>query len=645
MVCGCGTEEEYDEKDGVKVALKQYEDRRTTDVLFLIGIIVMWVVMTIVGAISFAEGNPNRLIGPISSEGLICGLDPAVVNQENLYYVTRYGMGQCVDDCPTVDENTASVLYDDYICLPWVDTFYASSLSPAADFSNYVTSSCMTNSVYDATLGCSCNIKRASKPVFDRCVYTTPGTSTPNENPTSSDYLKMFAADIITARNVVFGFGFCIALVSSFLFSYLMSINWIAWAMTWSCILSVLICGIAVVSYGRSLQVSWEEEDPQEHTESQINLLITFNYFMMALALAYFVVMVFFRNAINMAIKCVSMASKAVDEMPLMVFMPILQIAGLLLFMVPFVYYALYIASDGYYTFTTQSVSFGGTSTDVVIGREWHADHDDHVGMKLWYLFFCLLWTMNFISNFGSLVISHAVATWYFTKPEDRVEAISSYTVLTSYKLVSRFHLGTVAFGSLCIALIQFARAIAMYLERNLSEEFRSQTWVKIVFCCINCCLCCLECIMKFISKNAYIQTAIRGTPFCESAGASFRLIANNMMRIGAILVTSDLALFVGKVFVTVLASSLSYIYISDYFTKDLYDPVGPTVMVAILSWMTATMFMEVLHMSIDTIFHCFIADETSNGGVPAFAGDDVKAFVDTHGKMEEKVTLNPAAE
>lgn len=68
MVCGCGTEEEYDEKDGVKVALKQYEDRRTTDVLFLIGIIVMWVVMTIVGAISFAEGNPNRLIGPISSE-------------------------------------------------------------------------------------------------------------------------------------------------------------------------------------------------------------------------------------------------------------------------------------------------------------------------------------------------------------------------------------------------------------------------------------------------------------------------------------------------------------------------------------------------------------------------------------------------
>lgn len=643
MVCGCGDEQDFDEKDGVKVALKSYEDRRTTDILFLLAIIAMWVIMTIVGALSFADGNPNRLIGPVSSEGLICGLDPSVSSQKNLYYVTRYGMGQCVADCPTVDEAVTSTTQADYICLPWVDQFVATSSQGATDFASYITNNCMVAGSYDATLGCSCNIKRASKAVFSRCVYTTAGTTTPNENPTSSDYLKMWAADIITARNVVFGFGFCIALLSSFLFTYLMSITWIAWGLTWACVLSVLVCGIAIVSYGRTVQQTWMDEDPREHTDTQITLLVTFNYFMMVLAVVYFFLMVFFRNAINMAIKCVSMASKAVDEMPLMVFMPILQIAGLILFMIPFVYYALYIASDGYYTFVTSSVTFGATTTDVVIGRTWNADHNDRVGLKLWYLFFCLLWTMNFISNFGSLVISHSVATWYFTKPEDRVEAISSWTVWSSYKLVSRFHLGTLAFGSLTIALIQLARAIAMYLERNLSEEFRGQTWVKIIFCCINCCLCCLECIMKFISKNAYIQTAIRGTPFCLSAGNSFRLIANNIMRIGAILMTSELALFVGKIFVTVLASTLSYIYISDYFTKDLYDPVGPTVMVMILSWMTATMFMDVLHMSIDTIFHCFIADESSNGGVAVFAGDDVKGFVDTHGKMEEN-TANPAA-
>ena len=142
---------------------------------------------------------------------------------------------------------------------------------------------------------------------------------------------------------------------------------------------------------------------------------------------------------------------------------------------------------------------------------------------------------------------------------------------------------------------------------------------------------------MKFVSRNAYIQTAIRGTSFCTSAVASFRLIANNIMRIGAILVCSDFALFIGKVFVTTMATCLSYIYIADYFTKDLYDVVGPTVMVLIISWMTATMFFDVLATSIDTIFHCFIADESSNNGVAVFAADDVKGFVDTHGKLEHK--------
>ena len=46
-------------------SLKPYEKRRTTDFLFLLGIIAMWVVMTIVGAISIPNGNPYRLVSPM----------------------------------------------------------------------------------------------------------------------------------------------------------------------------------------------------------------------------------------------------------------------------------------------------------------------------------------------------------------------------------------------------------------------------------------------------------------------------------------------------------------------------------------------------------------------------------------------------
>ena len=65
MVCGLC---ESGEEDMNPSALKPYEKRRTTDVLFLLAIIAMWVVMTIVGAISIPNGNPYRLISHVDDK-------------------------------------------------------------------------------------------------------------------------------------------------------------------------------------------------------------------------------------------------------------------------------------------------------------------------------------------------------------------------------------------------------------------------------------------------------------------------------------------------------------------------------------------------------------------------------------------------
>jgi hypothetical protein len=49
---------------------------------------------------------------------------------------------------------------------------------------------------------------------------------------------------------------------------------------------------------------------------------------------------------------------------------------------------------------------------------------------ELWFLFFCYLWTTEFICSMGSLVIAISVANWYFTKPGDR-------TTLNGFKYLS----------------------------------------------------------------------------------------------------------------------------------------------------------------------------------------------------------------
>ena len=649
MVCGVCENEEEDPSN--PCALKPRDKRRTTDCLFTVLIIVMWVAMTIVGAISIPEGNPALLVSPVNDVGSVCGVDPSVINSKYMYYVWPTGLGVCVEECPTETASYTSTSQDDFYCLSWLDELIASqpTSTQASTFSTYITGSCQDSSgSYDSSLLCSCNIKRASKALFNRCAYlnSDSSASTDDGNPTNSDYMKMWMADIITARSAIFGFGFGVAIIFSFLFTYLMSVGCIAYFIVWGCIIAILVIAVAMLSFAQTTLAMWKSEDPEVHTTNQKRALQIFVWCLFAIAVCWFLLMLWMCKAINIAIKCVIMGSKALDEMPMLVFTPVLQLTGFILFMIPMIYYCLYIASDGYFSGFTATV-YNPVSTqneEVQVGRKWHADHDDHVGAKLWFMFFCLLWTMNFIANFGSLVISHAVATWYFTVPEKRVEAISNTTIWDSYKLVLRFHVGTVALGSLLIALVQLARAVALYIQHNTSEKFRSQLWVKIVFCCINCCLACLECCMKFISKHAYIQTAIHGTPFCASGKNVFALIARNILRIGAIVFTAELCLLIGKLFVTSLATAFAYFFISTMYTSTLYDVVAPTVVAAIVSWMTASMFMDVLHMAVDTVLHCFIADEEHNHGVAVYASDDMKGFVDDNGKMEAPIEAEPEA-
>ena len=58
------------------------------------------------------------------------------------------------------------------------------------------------------------------------------------------------------------------------------------------------------------------------------------------------------------------------------------------------------------------------------------------------YLFFCFLWTMNFIAGIGTLVIAVSVARWYFTTPDERAKVtpfIATLAITLSPPLVIAF--------------------------------------------------------------------------------------------------------------------------------------------------------------------------------------------------------------
>ena len=84
------------------------------------------------------------------------------------------------------------------------------------------------------------------------------------------------------------------------------------------------------------------------------------------------------------------------------------------------------------------------------------------------------------------------------------MQAQPRLAVLASLWRTIRYHVGSVVFGSLLIATIQFARAVLHYLQRQVEKETSSRV-VKALFRCVGCCLKCFQTIVEIVTRNTYI--------------------------------------------------------------------------------------------------------------------------------------------
>jgi hypothetical protein len=83
--------------------------------------------------------------------------------------------------------------------------------------------------------------------------------------------------------------------------------------------------------------------------------------------------------------------------------------------------------------------------------------------------FFHLLWNIQFFFYFGYLVSAGTIAYWYFSPRNGKGKHTLNHTpVLHSVGRTCRYHLGSVAFGSLIIAIVQLIRFISTLCRKSL---------------------------------------------------------------------------------------------------------------------------------------------------------------------------------
>lgn len=148
------------------------------------------------------------------------------------------------------------------------------------------------------------------------------------------------------------------------------------------------------------------------------------------------------------------------------------------------------------------------------------------------YSLFGYLWLNAFLFSLASFVVAAAAAIWYHSFKSDDA---GKGSVSRGFYWAFRYHLGSLAFGSFLIALIQFIRIIFEYYANKIEKANKDNKLVKCLLCATRYLLDCFERCIKFLTKNAYIQIAITGKNFCAAAWNALILIMKNAMRFGAV--------------------------------------------------------------------------------------------------------------
>jgi Plasma-membrane choline transporter len=505
-------------------------NRGCTDVLFMLLLILAWAAMTGLGLVvlgviknpTFKAGNPARLLNGIDSHDppRVCGVDAGVETRKK-WYPLPSGVGVCVKGCPTTTD------YARFYC---DDTTMAKVYNSTADSFN-------VTAAWESVTAGNCMYQAESKDIFNYCVYeqavaafnaTLAGAGNATlqfGNGTSSvnaaSWFEDLAADLITSRALLLGFGLGGSCVLGFVYIFLLRIPGVLFLLVWSVMLAIWAAfGGAGVILKLNADKWAAEPEPRIHTTDQTKALLYLAYAMWALAGLWALLSLWLRKRIQIAIAITKEASRAVNSMKALILFPVLQCLGVAAFLVPWCAYAMYLASSG--DITAVKLSNGATVKQFT--------YTNDIRYAALYLIFVYFWTSEFVVAVGQIVVAMSVATWYFTKDK---KSIGSGTVVRSVGRTMWYHSGTAAFGSLIIAIIKTIRTVIAYLQKKAKNS--GNKLLQASLCCLQCCMWCLEKCMKFLNKNAYIQTAIFGYSFCKAARKAFFLIARNILRVAAV--------------------------------------------------------------------------------------------------------------
>ena len=232
----------------------------------------------------------------------------------------------------------------------------------------------------------------------------------------------------------------------------------------------------------------------------------------------------------------------------------------------------------------------------------------DYLKWQIGVFVFGLFWIAEFLAAVFKYCLIVGVCTWYFTSTHD---SRGNFTIFRGLWWAFRYNFGSLALGSFLLAVIWTIRLIFEYVDKKLKNLMGNNQAAACISNCIRCCLACFHKFIKFLNDNAYIQVGLTGDNFCTSAMAAFALALKNA---GSFMITNgigSLISFLGKVTIAVVNTFIGYLILTkvESIAVTLDSPIGPMIIIFIISYLMAKVFMSVYSTTSLTILQCLYAD------------------------------------
>lgn len=659
---------------------KYVENRSCTDIIFGIVFVVFIVLYLVLGAFGFKRGDLKGILRGSDYLGYRCGegdapngfaaaipTDAPFQSQEwsenkylwypvslekgltSLLDVRKYlSLGVCVKTCPKVNVKGLSDLINKRTQAGDLKTMQIYSYGSVGKDGAKVDAASVMYTLYDTSL------------VDTRCF---PSAKQPPEvlaeisSPTIGKLFDFFGQGIEEIQESwrVFIIAMATATVLGFLFVLLIRffISLIVWLIL--VLVFFLLAGIGgicfLLYYTKGETIYFKIAGVGSY--STLFLVLSIIFFVAALIYLFIIIAV--AKKVRFVCAVIKVSCRVMGSAPTVLLVPLVTSV----FMIIVCIWAFLLAIS-IYNIKEEGISFSlihdtdalkyTTAPSVMINNTMFFNVTTRVlesPNAFWYMtlanLFAFLWTMGFLGAFSFTVIAFVAVFWYFSDLRDEGKAVPVCGVCKAVFWTLIYHTGTLAIGSLLVAIIQFFRILLSYFAKKAREVSGNNGLLMCIVCYAKCFLAYFERVLETINKNAYIMMCITGEGFCFSACRTVSLILSHAVELLFLSWFVDVIIFIGKLFIVCSCCVISYFLLDiKSLSPNVEVKVLPLVFIGVMAYLLSSIFFNVYSSTASALLVCYCYDREINESLGVYyVPEELENQINDYSQKEKVAQLN----